>query len=719
VAFVAELQRRKVFKVGIAYLVVGWLIIQVAATIAPQLNLPVWAPRLVTLIVLLGFPVALVLAWLLDATPEGLKLEPAPFGNKRIYVTAGILVALTVGWFVRDMVRDRQDADATLGAQSTAVLPFVNMSSDAENEHFSDGLTETLLHKLAQVPELKVAARTSSFAFKGKNEDIRSIGQALGVATVVEGSVQRAGDQLRITAQLVRTADGSHIWSRNYDRKIADLFAIQDEIAEAVTKALVGALLPEAKAAIAKNGTRNLVAYEVYTRALQHLARASYDSLDEAERLLESALQEDPQFVDAMVGLVSTWKAMSDTGKISRQSFVDRLTAWLPRIKALDPEHGLMLGFEASLARFRGDDAAADALFARALEVAPNDAGLRELHAQDLGRLGDQARVLAEHERAVELDPLNPSLHINVAFLLRGLQRFDEAEARARRVLELEPGSPTGYSLLGDLRLNAGDRLGHLVWYLKARRVDASDHELSNEIARVLGQLDEREAAEAWLAESRRQMPGNLGAETTAVMLAFHRGEMEATLDGALRLLSRHADERRGDWSSMFLDACLAARRLGRVEEWRSALTRERMLPRDYTLESVQGIATALVPVGHHVQHFNRWTPCLFAPEPAHAERRAEWAEALPRTLAPNVPAPWLAPVLAFLKGDPDGIIALQTRAPQPVDEVTRRRAVAEVLGFAADPRFQAMLERMDKVAAESKAGLRAALAAEGLSITP
>ena len=228
-SFLAELQRRKVVKVGIAYLVAAWLLIQVGATVAPQLNLPDWVPRLITLLALLGLPITLVLAWLLDFSSGGIKLEPSGIGTKRMITAAAILAALALGWFVRGGMPGGS-TDAALGARSTAVLPFLNMSADKDNEYFSDGLTENLLHKLAQINDLKVAARTSSFAFKGRQEDVRAIGRALGVATLVEGSVQRAGDTLRITAQLVRTIDGSHVWSQRYDRKPNDLFAIQHRL---------------------------------------------------------------------------------------------------------------------------------------------------------------------------------------------------------------------------------------------------------------------------------------------------------------------------------------------------------------------------------------------------------------------------------------------------------------------------------------------------------
>jgi TolB-like protein len=247
------------------------------------------------------------------------------------------------------------------------------MSSDKENEYFSDGLTETLLHKLAQVPELKVAARTSSFAFKGKQQDIRAIGRELGVATVMEGSVQRAGDTLRITAQLVRTSDGSHLWSRNYDRKLADLFAIQDEIAGAVAEALIGALVPEAKAAIAKGGTTDVAVYDLYAKALALRNINSFDSLAEADSLLTQVLERDPKFVDAMLLQVNTWIGMANTGMFARSEAFARAAPVLDRIDALDPGNATVLAYRAGMAASRGDDVTARALFERALAAAPQD----------------------------------------------------------------------------------------------------------------------------------------------------------------------------------------------------------------------------------------------------------------------------------------------------------------------------------------------------------
>ncbi len=241
---ITELRRRNVFRVAAAYLVVGWLLTEVLTTLLPTLGAPNWAARAVILTFAFGFIPAVVLSWVFELTPDGIKREheidrsdsvTGKTGRKLDYVTivGVILVVVFFGFFSARTAVDEPPV-VTASNASVAVLPFVNMSDDKDNEYFSDGLTETLLHMLAQVPDLKVAARTSSFAFKDQNRSIQDIAQALGVAHVLEGSVQRVGDRVRITAQLIRAADGFHVWSSSYDRTLDDIFGIQDEIAEKV-----------------------------------------------------------------------------------------------------------------------------------------------------------------------------------------------------------------------------------------------------------------------------------------------------------------------------------------------------------------------------------------------------------------------------------------------------------------------------------------------------
>ena len=258
-----ELKRRNVFRVGIAYLVLGWVVIQITDTVAPALNLPDWTLALVTWIGIIGFPFAVLIAWAFELTPEGIKREHEVdrsqsithvTGRKFDFAIIGLLV-VALGFVVWDAYLSELDEvlvtetpveaiepapveEALTATASIAVLPFVNMSSDSEQEYFSDGLSEEILNLLTRISGLKVIARTSSFVFKGKNEDVRTIGQMLDVSTVLEGSVRKSGERVRITAQLIDVSDGAHLWSETYDRTLTDIFAVQDDVAAAIIDAL-------------------------------------------------------------------------------------------------------------------------------------------------------------------------------------------------------------------------------------------------------------------------------------------------------------------------------------------------------------------------------------------------------------------------------------------------------------------------------------------------
>jgi TolB-like protein len=243
--FFAELKRRNVYKVAVAYAIVGWLLVQIATQVFPFFEIPSWAVRLVVLAIVIGFPIALMLAWAFELTPEGIKrTEEVDLTAKRSRGGAWIYIVILAGaiavslFFLGRYTTSKQRGGTELPEKSIAVLPFVNMSSDQENAYFVDGLTEEILNRLAQINALKVPGRTSSFAFKNQSRDLRQIGAALGVAHALEGSVRKSGDRLRITAQLVRTVDGYNLWSGTYDRKLDDVFAIQEEIARAIAEAL-------------------------------------------------------------------------------------------------------------------------------------------------------------------------------------------------------------------------------------------------------------------------------------------------------------------------------------------------------------------------------------------------------------------------------------------------------------------------------------------------
>ncbi|UHQ19036.1 hypothetical protein LVB87_12715 [Lysobacter sp. KIS68-7] len=715
----AELRRRKVFKVAAGYLVVAWLVIQVGATVAPQLGLPDWVPRLITLLALLGLPVAVVLAWLMELTPGGLRLERAPKGNKRVFGIAALLVAATLGWFVHVLSGDvgLRGSHARLGDASTAVLPFLNLSSRPGDEYFSDGLSETLLHKLAQVPKLKVAARTSSFSFRGKQDDVRHIGGLLGVATVVEGSVQRSGEMVRITAQLVRTDDGSEVWSRSYDRRMSDLFAIQDEIASEVARALVGEVLPGERAAIVQGGTHDVAAYDAYVHGLQQIAIDSFGSLDIAERAMQQALARDPNYLDAMVGLVRVWMSMAQTGKISRRTAALRARPWLDRIARIDPDNGQLLGFRAVQAEEAGDGDLARRLLAQAIARAPNDMGLRmsqaRLHMYDM----EFEAALAEIESVVRLDPLNGSLLFFKTSALSWMGRLDEAQASAQRAWELQPRNPNAATSMGNVAAFRNDPAGFVHWSLIAHRIDPDDHEIAADMAPSLEDLGEPAAADAWLALSQRLAPGNLFAESTRVVLDHSRGHAQAAYDGAIALIPRAAEERRWDWTDAVGAGCLASVELGRTEDMRQALVRAGVLPAHYDVAGFRALVPNGVSVNAQIRRLSTLAPCLADPGDWNA-RRAELLATVTAFRGETwMRKPWNARYFAFLGSDREALVRAEIAAPYA--EQVGREARQRWLGIADDPRIVARNAELHRMYRAQREGLAKTLAAERLSLMP
>ncbi|MBP7417623.1 MAG: hypothetical protein KA911_03385 [Xanthomonadales bacterium] len=432
-SFVAELKRRNVLKVGAAYLVVAWLLIQVVATLAPQLQLPDWAPRLITLVLMIGFPIAIVMAWVFERAPEGLKVEPAPHGSKRVYAIAGVLALAAVGWYLRDQTSTPDDTGAAAdGPTSVAVLPFANLSGDDEQEFFSDGMTEELLNVLAKIPALKVAARTSVFEFKDKGGDVRAIGAKLGVSHIVEGSVRRDGPQVRVTAQLIRVADGFHIWSETYDRELKGVFALQDEIARRIAEQLQGSLdvdaVPAARAGI------DPVAYDAYLKArLMYRARKN---LPQVIALLEDAVARAPEFASAWASLslareVAYWTT-TPLQRIALGEALPGMRAAAERAAALDPDAATTLHALANVARGAHRFADAEKLYLQAIEVEPTYPDVREDYAELLFGVGRDDDSLAAARELVTMEPLVEIFWFRIADLAATLDRqalLDEAVA--------------------------------------------------------------------------------------------------------------------------------------------------------------------------------------------------------------------------------------------------------------------------------------------------
>ena len=349
--FFDELKRRNVVRVGIAYLVVGWIVFQIGEVMFPTFGTPAWVFKTIILVIAVGFPFALIFAWAFELTPEGVKKTrdvnvaasvTAATGRKLDFMIIAALV-IALGYFVwerqvpTDSPAHRPDSvaesDAAVEAteseesveeeapkRSIAVIPFVNMSSDKEQEWFADGLTEEILNALARTPDLLVAARTSSFTFKGSNEDIPTIAKALGVEHILEGSVRRSGDRLRVTAQLVRASDGFHLWSENYDRKLDDLIDIQENVAIQIANALETAMDPEALALMVSSGTNSVPAFEAYLQGLA-VGESTFATGDIYEFLnardaYKHAIELDPEFAQAYWRLAIFWRNQLTTTNI-------------------------------------------------------------------------------------------------------------------------------------------------------------------------------------------------------------------------------------------------------------------------------------------------------------------------------------------------------------------------------------------------------------------
>src|SRR5438105_3187377 len=346
--FSAELKRRNVYKVAVAYAVVGWLVIQVSSTVLPAFHAPEWVVQTLVVLVALGFPIALVLGWAFELTPEGLKrtedVDLAPQARKKsrawIYVVI-VGALLSVGLFMlgRYGFREKISAASQLPAKSIAVLPFVNMSADKNDEYLSDGMTEELINVLSKVPGLRVPGRTSCFAFKGKNEEdiFRKVGDQLHVGTVLEGSVRKAGDKLRVTAQLINVSDGYHLWSKDYDGDVKDVLNFQSNVAEQVVQALQVQLGTEAARALSKKPTENPEAHRLYLLGRYEFGKYSEAGWTSSIRYYEQALKLDPNYALAYCGLADTYAYMGGVVMPSKEA-VAKEKEFAQKALELDPE---------------------------------------------------------------------------------------------------------------------------------------------------------------------------------------------------------------------------------------------------------------------------------------------------------------------------------------------------------------------------------------------
>src|SRR5437764_2864177 len=569
--FFAELKRRNVYKVAVAYALVAWLLIQSASILFPTFDAPPWVMKVFVAVLVLGFPIALVFSWAFEITPEGIKREEDVPPNESITHHTGrkivgitiVVAVIAAGLFVYQLVRSKntgtprqsEATTASISQKSVAVLAFANLSDDKGSEYFSDGISEELLTVLQKIPGLHVAARTSAFSFKGKNATAQEIGEKLGVAHLVEGSVRKAGDSVRIAARLTQASTGEEQWSENYTRNLKDVFAVQTEIAQTIVEQLRGQLTggaanPTTKAQIEaevraaeKGGTKSVEAHEAYLQGRFFINRHSEKETDQARAAYQRAVQLDPKFALAWAGLAQThvWDCNYATGG-GQKGFNGHLAAAreaVERALALEPDLPEAL-FARSMIQtnFDYDWKGAAETLRKALALAPQDPALLMQAGNLAAARGEKTQSIEFDRRAVALDPVNAQARAFLASALSATGKQEEARAEYARVVELNPSAPNSHAGVGLTYLleskfeeaavaaqkDAADWARLLIvscvrWAQK--RVPESDAALAEliantsetgayQIAEVYGYRNDKDHAFEWLERARRQRDAGL-----------------------------------------------------------------------------------------------------------------------------------------------------------------------------------------------------------------
>ena len=457
--FLAELKRRNVYKVAVAYAVVGWLVMQIAATVVPALHLPGGITTAVVVLTLLGFPIALVIAWAFEMTPDGMKRtenvspnEIVPQWSGRKFAAMIVSIALlAAALLVFQMLRSKSissapSAASTVSEKSIAVLPFLNESGDPGDEYFSDGLSEELIAALAQIDDLKVIGRSSSFRFKGKNEESRTIGEKLGVATLLEGTVRKQGERVRIVAELVNAANGIELWTRTFDRELKDIFAVQEEIATAVASSLKVTLLGADERSSTKPATKSTEAHNAYLQGHFYFVRRNLEDYRKAVGFFDEAIRLDPDYALAYAERSEAWTWIGDLSNkkqkeawATARSDAEKAVGIGPRLS----EAHAALGWVRFFVEWKFGEGLAE--LKRARQLSPGNPTANDLLARVLVYLGhfQEAEELAR--QAIELDPLNFLARNNLARILYVEGKLDEAQTSARKAADLQPTAASSH----------------------------------------------------------------------------------------------------------------------------------------------------------------------------------------------------------------------------------------------------------------------------------
>jgi TolB-like protein len=504
--FFSELKRRNVYKVAVAYGVVAWLLMQIASQIFPFFEIPNWVVRVVVLLLVIGFPIALIIAWAFEATPGGIKRTDVADaagqqsrGNAWLYIVL-IGAAFSVGLFfvgrytAGPRTSQVREVTAATPDKSIAVLPLINESGDPQDEYFSDGLSEELIAALAQISGLKVIGRSSSFRFKDRKEEPKTIGEKLGVSALLDGTVRKQGDRVRIVAELVNATDGIQLWTRTFDRQLKDIFAVQEEIARAVAESLKVTLLGSDSAQ--KSASQNVEAHNAYLQGHFYFQRRNLEDYRKAVDYFDEAIRLDPDYALAYAERAEAWTFIGDltgerpTAYSKGRSDAEKAVAIAPLLA----EARGALGFVRCFVDWKFAEGLTE--LKRAKELSPANPTANDLLARIIVYLGqfDEAERQARH--AVELDPLSTVTQGNLARVLFYAGKLDEADAYARKAAELQPTGASNHRWQVLIAAQRGD--GETA--LREAQLEPDEGYRRFELAIAQHVVGDRQAADAALA---------------------------------------------------------------------------------------------------------------------------------------------------------------------------------------------------------------------------
>src|SRR6266513_2740397 len=535
--FFDELKRRNVYKVAVVYAVVSWLFIQIATQVFPFFEVPNWAIRLVVLLLIIGFPIALIIAWAFEATPEGIKrTEAADAAGQRsrggawIYVVL-IGAALSVGLFFVGRytaghgTSQVHEVTTASPGKSIAVLPLINESGDPKDEYFSDGLSEELIAALAQISGLKVIGRSSSFQFKERKEEPKTIGEKLGVSTLLDGTVRKQGDRVRIVAELVNAADGIQLWTRTFDRELKDIFAVQEEIARAVAESLKVTLLGSQDRPAQRGTPSNVEAHNAYLQGQFHFQRRNLEDYRKAVGFFDQAIRLDPDYALAYAERSESWTFIGDLTAehepawSKARSDAEKAVAVAPDLA----EAHAALGWVRFFVDWKFTEGLSE--LKRAKELSPGNPTANDLLARVILYLGRLDEAERQARYAVELDPLSVIAQGNLARVLLFAGKLDEADAVARKAAELQPASASSHRWQTLIAVLRGDG----ATAFREAQLEPDEGYRRFELALAQYVRGDRAAADAALADLIANGRDNLAYQITEVYAV--RGEEDKAFE--------------------------------------------------------------------------------------------------------------------------------------------------------------------------------------------